>query len=101
MPSFEEGFGLPVIESMACGTPVACSRAASLPEIAGDDAVYFAPDSAEEMISAIEQLLYSEKLQQRLAAAGLKRAATYSVSRAASAYASILSTVIGKQNTLQ
>ncbi len=101
IPSFEEGFGLPVIESMACGTPVVCSRAASLPEIAGDDAVYFAPDSAEEMVSAIEQLLCSEKLQQRLTAAGLQRAAMYSASRAASAYASMLSTVIGTQNTLQ
>lgn len=90
MPSFEEGFGLPVMESMACGTPVVCSQSASLPEIAGSDAVYFTPDSIEELISAIENLLHSEKLQQRLAASGLKRAAMYSVSRAASAYASVL-----------
>jgi glycosyltransferase involved in cell wall biosynthesis len=97
MPSFEEGFGLPVIESMACGTPVACSRAASLPEIAGDSAVYFNPKSVEETASAIEQLLHSEGLRQRLAAAGLKRAAMYSVSRAATTYASVLSSVISER----
>jgi len=98
MPSFEEGFGLPVMESMACGTPVVCSRSASLPEIAGCDAFYFTPDSVEEMISAIEHLLHSEKLQQRLAASGLKRAAMYSVSRAASAYASMLYSVLDERS---
>jgi len=97
VPSFEEGFGLPVMESMACGTPVACSRAASLPEIAADDAVYFTPSSADAVASAIEQLLCSEKLQQRLAAGGLKRAAGYSISRAASAYASVVSSVISEE----
>jgi len=96
MPSIEEGFGLPVMESMACGTPVVCSHAASLPEIAGEDAVYFASDSLEEMISAIEHLLYSETLHQRLAARGLKRSEMYSVSRAASAYASMLYSVLGE-----
>jgi len=101
MPSFEEGFGLPVIESVACGTPVACSRAASLREIAGENAVYFAPDSVEEMMSAIQQLLCSETLQRRLSAAGLKRAATYSAGRAASDYATMLYSVIGTQHILQ
>ena len=97
VPSFEEGFGLPVIESMACGTPVTCSRAASLPEIAGEDAIYFAPGSADAMISAIEQLLYSEELQQRLAVGGLKRAAMFSVSNAAAAYASVVSSIISQE----
>lgn len=95
LPSLEEGFGLPVVESMACGTPVVCSNAASLPEIAGDSAVYFAPGSVEEIASSVEQVLFSDALQQRLAAAGLARAAMYSVSRAASSYASVLSSFIG------
>ena len=90
MPSYEEGFGLPVIESMACGTPVACSRTASLPEIAGDSAAFFDPSSPEDMASAIEQLLCSRNLQQHLIGQGLKRAALYSPSRAAAAYASML-----------
>lgn len=91
MPSLEEGFGLPVIESMACATPVACSRAASLPEIAGDSAIYFDPGSAEDMAWAIEQLLDSEDLRRHLAEQGLQRAAAFSGTHAASAYAAIVS----------
>lgn len=94
VPSFEEGFGLPVIESMACGTPVICSQAASLPEIASDSALYFAPDSADELASTIEQLLDSDDLQGKLSSKGLIRAAHYSTSRAAAAYASALSLVL-------
>lgn len=93
MPSFEEGFGLPVIESMACGTPVICSNTASLPEIAGDSALYFSPNSAEEMAAAMAQVIDSRALQQRLTTSGLERAARYSSSRAAAAYASVLSSV--------
>jgi len=55
MPSTIEGFGLPVLEAMACGTPVVCSRAASLPEVAGDAAEYFDPCSGEDMAAAIER----------------------------------------------
>lgn len=94
VPSFEEGFGLPVIESMACGTPVICSRAASLLEIAGESALYFVPDSADELASTIEQLLDSGDLQRKLAFEGLSRAAEYSASRAAVGYATVLSSVI-------
>jgi glycosyltransferase involved in cell wall biosynthesis len=98
MPSFEEGFGLPVLESMACGTPVACSHAASLPEVARSAAVYFDPHSVEEMASAIEQLLHSEELQQRLVADGLRLAADYSIGRSASSYASMLVSIIGEKS---
>jgi alpha-1,3-rhamnosyl/mannosyltransferase len=94
IPSFEEGFGLPVIESMACGTPVACSSAASLPEIAGDSAIYFPPDSAEAMATAMEQLLDSDELRHKLSTQGLERATEYSTSRAAAGYASVLSLAI-------
>lgn len=97
VPSFEEGFGLPVIESMACGTPVVCSHAASLPEIAGNAALYFPPASAEAMAAVIEQVIDSPTLQQRLAVAGIKRAASYSASYAAAAYASILSSITREQ----
>ena len=97
VPSFEEGFGLPVIESMACGTPVVCSDAASLPEIAGDAALYFPPASADAMAAVIKQVIDSPSLQQRLAAAGIKRAARYSASNAAAAYASVLSSITREQ----
>ncbi len=74
MPSTIEGFGLPVLEAMASGTPVVCSRAASLPEVAGDAALYFDPASAEELADTIEKLLSSSELQESLRAKGLERA---------------------------
>lgn len=52
-PSYAEGFGLPVLEAMACGTAVACSQASSLPEVAGEAAVYFDPYNIQEMASAL------------------------------------------------
>jgi len=74
MPSTIEGFGLPVLEAMASGTPVVCSRAASLPEVAGDAALYFDPTSVEELAEKIEKLLSSRDLQESLRAKGLERA---------------------------
>jgi glycosyltransferase involved in cell wall biosynthesis len=97
VPSFEEGFGLPVVESMACDTPVACSRAASLPEIAGDSAIYFDPHSAEEMVWAIDKLLSSQQLRRHLTEQGRRRAAAFSGTGVASAYASVLRSVVANQ----
>jgi glycosyltransferase involved in cell wall biosynthesis len=74
MPSIVEGFGLPVLEAMACGTAVVCSRAASLPEIAGDAAVYFDPASAEDLALVIDQVTHSRDLRESLVAKGLQRA---------------------------
>lgn len=74
MPSSIEGFGLPVLEAMACGTPVVCSRAASLPEIAGPAAVYFDPASEEELAIEIERLLQCTELYEALSARGRERA---------------------------
>jgi glycosyltransferase involved in cell wall biosynthesis len=74
MPSTIEGFGLPVLEAMASGTPVVCSRSASLPEVAGDAALYFDPASAEELAEKMETLLNSRELQEGLRAKGLERA---------------------------
>ena len=78
MPSFIEGFGLPVLEAMACGTPVVCSRAASLPEVAGDAAEYFDPTSVEDLAAAIERVLNSEERQAELRQKGLERVRQFS-----------------------
>jgi glycosyltransferase involved in cell wall biosynthesis len=56
-PSLYEGFGQPPLEAMACGCPVACSNAASLPEVCGDAARLFDPTSVEEIVTAVEDVL--------------------------------------------
>ena len=77
LPSLYEGFGLPVLEAMACGAAVACSSTSSLPEIAGDAALTFDPQDVEAMAGAIGRLLGDEELRRRMAQAGLAQAASF------------------------
>ena len=83
MPSFEEGFGLPVVEAMACGTPVVCSKTSSLPEIGGDAAEYFDPNDIEQMSDAISRVLSDRALRASLRARGRARAAQFTWQRSA------------------
>lgn len=73
-PSLYEGFGLPVAQAMACGTPCVTSNAGSLPEIAGDAALLVNPESVEEIRDAILRLIENPDERQRLSAAGRARA---------------------------
>ena len=73
-PSLYEGFGMPVLEAMAHGKPVLCSAATSLPEIAGDAALFFDPNKPDDIKNAIERLLNNPELAQRLARKGRERA---------------------------
>lgn len=82
-PSLAEGFGLPVLEAMARGVPVACSDRTSLPEVAGDAALLFDPDDPGAIAAALTRLLSDAAEAQRLRAAGAARAATFTWERTA------------------
>ena len=82
-PSLYEGFGLPVLESMACGAPVIASNRGALPEIAGGAAMLVDPENTNELADAISILLTDEQLQSRLKSAGTQRAAEFTWKRTA------------------
>ena len=77
-PSLQEGFGMQVIEAMACGTPVVCSNRGALPEVAGKAAVLVNPGDPLEMASAVNRVLSDEGLQNHLRACGYQRAGSFS-----------------------
>ncbi len=78
LASYHETFGMPMLEAMACGTPVIASRGSSLPEIGGDAALYAPPDDADAWASALRQVVDDAELRERLSAAGLERAKRFS-----------------------
>jgi len=84
-PSLYEGFGLPPLEAMACGTPVVTSRISSLPEVVGDGAVLVDPYSVDDIASALERVLGDEALRAELGARGRARAQAFSWERSARA----------------
>jgi glycosyltransferase involved in cell wall biosynthesis len=82
-PSFYEGFGLPILEAMACGRAVACSNTTAMPEVANASAILFDPRSTQEMARAMIDVLVDPELRVRLERLGLHRAAMFSWRRAA------------------
>jgi len=76
-PSVSEGVGLPVLEAMATGIPVACARSGVLPEIAGDNALYFDADNIEEMADAIEKIIADKDMREKLISSGVDWAKRY------------------------
>jgi glycosyltransferase involved in cell wall biosynthesis len=82
-PSLYEGFGLPVLEAMASGTPVIASNAASIPEVLGDAGILLPPDDGQAWTQSILRVLNEEPLRLTMRAAGVARAATFTWARTA------------------
>lgn len=83
MPSFYEGFGIPIIEAMASGTPVAASNIAALPEVGGNAVCYFDPNNTEEMVHAILRLLEDSEFRTELVTRGRLRARMFTWEKSA------------------
>lgn len=94
-PSRYEGFGLPLLEAMACGAPVVSSNASSLPEVVGDAGLLVDPSDVEGLCSALRRVLEDEPLRQALSAAGQARARTFSWRRTASETVQVYREVLG------
>jgi glycosyltransferase involved in cell wall biosynthesis len=82
-PSLYEGFGLPILEGMACGTPVLTSNRSAMAELAGGAAVLVDPESPDALADGLDRLLGDDALREHLGAAGLARAAEFSWARTA------------------
>jgi glycosyltransferase involved in cell wall biosynthesis len=83
LPSYYEGFGLPPLEAMACGTPVVVSDRSSLPEVVGDAGLLIDPDSVEDLSTALARVLDDSDLRTSLRQRGLVRSSEFSWAKAA------------------
>lgn len=92
-PSFYEGFGLPPLEAMACGTPTIASNTTSIPEILHDDVLYVSPEDVHDMAEKILMLIEDQKLHTQMSFNGLKRSSMYSWKRTAIETIQILSKI--------
>ncbi len=92
-PSLYEGFGLPPLEAMACGTPVICSNVASMPEVVGDAAMMINPINSTELSKGIETLLCSQEIRDDLISRGTARCREFSWDDTADAVRTLLATL--------
>lgn len=95
-PSLYEGFGLPVVEAMACGTPVITSTTTSLPEVAGDAALLVDPESVEQISQAMQRLLHDPALREELRTRGFVQARKFSWDEVANRVGATLTEVAGQ-----
>jgi glycosyltransferase involved in cell wall biosynthesis len=97
-PSFYEGFGLPVAEAMACGTPVITSNVSSLPEVGGDAVVYVDPNDIEDIKQKIMMVLNDEDLQKQMIQKGLKRAKEFTWEKSAKKHMEVFYKVLNENS---
>jgi glycosyltransferase involved in cell wall biosynthesis len=97
-PSLYEGFGLPALEAMACGTPVITSNTTSLPEVVGDAALLVDPTDPDELCEAMSTILSDHSLREELRRKGLMRAAEFSWKRCAELTAAVYHAATGERN---
>jgi glycosyltransferase involved in cell wall biosynthesis len=100
LPSLEEGFGLPALEAMACGTPVIASRRGALPEVVGDAGVLVDPEDARGLATALARVLTSDAARVELVQRGLARAATFTAGRTAERVVDLLHAAAARTATL-
>jgi glycosyltransferase involved in cell wall biosynthesis len=91
-PSIYEGFGLPPLEAMACGTPVMASTAASLPEVVGNAGLLVDPHNLEEIAAALRRVIMDADLRRELRQAGMQRARQFSWEKTAQQVWEVLQT---------
>ena len=93
-PSLYEGFGLPILEAFSCGCPVVCSNTSSLPEVAGEAALYFNPRDKKSILDAVKKILSDKKLREELIKKGLERNKLFSWKKTASKIKNIYTEII-------
>lgn len=101
MPSWAEGFGLPPLEAMACGTPSVVSTEGALPEVVGDAGLLVAPDDVAGLAQAVDRLLVDDALHTVLRSRGLARAARFTWERVARETLAVYDAVLGACGTLR
>lgn len=90
LPSLEEGFGLPALEAMACGAPVAASNRAAIPEVVGDAALLFDPENVSAIAEAMTIALSQQDVRERMRRRGFSRAESFTLERTAGRVVAVL-----------
>ncbi len=98
LPSLSEGFGLPALEAMACGAPVAASNRTAIPEVVGEAGVLFDPEHTGDITKAMTELLSDTHRREELRARGIERARAFSVDRTAGQVLELVADVIRRRN---